>query len=224
MSSLDREKQRLRQYRGTLGLAASLTIIYIALFLVAEYLYNEPIYHLLDSTWGAYSPQSILLSPWGHTTHSNFLNNLLLFIVSSAAVERITGTKALVVFTAASGYFANLLPPILGIGGPGVGISGAFYGLWTIVATLYFIEFLDDVFNGLHYSSILILFLTTWGLTTTKEGIFEFFGLSTPNPGIAVGAHFIGVLFGLLFALTWLATNGRSRLAEIVKPDTGDPV
>lgn len=221
------DEQGLKQYLGSIGAAAVLTGVYLAIFLIAEILYHESIYQLLNSTWGTYSLRTKLLSPWVHTSHSNFLNNLALLVLSAAAVERKTGTKILVIFTGVSGYYANLLPPMIGIGSLGVGISGTFYGLWAFVAILYLSELLDDAFNGLHYSSILTFLLFSFGLTITVKGVSEFFGLSTffglspPGSGIALGAHFIGVLLGILLAFVWLATTGRSQLPKINKPEAG---
>lgn len=219
-------EQGLRRYLGTFAAAVLLTGIYLIVFLAAETLYQESIMELLNSTWGTYSFRTKLLSPWAHTSHSNFLNNLVLFVISAAAVERKTGTKIFIVFTGVSGYYANLLSPILGIGTPGVGISGVFYGLYAFIAILYLFEFLDHGFNGLHYLSVPTFLLFSIGLTMTIKGIAEFFGLSPvlgltpPGQGVALGAHFIGVLLGILLAFVWLATAGRSQLPKINNPES----
>jgi membrane associated rhomboid family serine protease len=159
-----------------------------------------------------------LLNPWLHSTHNHIFQNTLLFALFGAWTERKTGTETFVIGVIIIGYTTNLATGILGIGGFGIGISGITNALET-----YFVLFQLAVYSkamkadpAQYRKAAMHIVLFFIALILVLKSILEFVGYITPNPGVATGAHFIGVVMGAAwFTSKYLGPKLREQFSTL---------
>jgi membrane associated rhomboid family serine protease len=144
-------------------------------------------------------PWTFISSIFMHADLSHlFFNMFALFIFGSYLESRVgAGTFLFVYFLAGIfgnlGYMLTAFNPNI----PGVGASGAIYGL---IGTLAAVAPLAIVYVG--FAPMPMIFVAV------LYGITEFFGLFVPS-GIARGAHLSGLIVGFLYGL--YLRNGMRR-------------
>jgi membrane associated rhomboid family serine protease len=144
-------------------------------------------------------PWTFISSIFMHADLSHlFFNMFALFIFGSYLESRVgAGTFLFVYFLAGIfgnfGYMLTAFNPNI----PGVGASGAIYGL---IGTLAAVAPLAIVYMG--FAPMPMIFVAV------LYGITEFFGLFVPS-GIARGAHLGGLIVGFLYGL--YLRNGMRR-------------
>jgi len=185
----------LRSIPGTIGILLLMSTVYgIQLFIAGSVEFGAAF------TAIERSPELLYFSfnPWLHSTHNHIFQNALLFVLFGAWTERKIGTERFVTGVVIIGYTTNIAPRLLGIGGFGLGASGitnaleAYFLLFQIVAMQK--AFTDEPLQYQKVSKHFILFFIA--LIFVLKSIAEFFGFLTPEPGVAAGGHFIGVLLG----------------------------
>lgn len=196
----------VRNSRATVGIALVLVAVYGLQLFLAGSLRSGPARLVVEHRLGTHGLLFLLASPLVHSSHGHLLGNLSLLLPGGAVAERLVDRRSYVGFVYAVGALSNVLPPVLGVGGFGVGISGAFYGLFAFVGVAY-------VAKAYATSSLLRRFLYTFvgvfGLSFALSGVQQWVGAEPVAPGTATGAHLLGVLFGLGWAVWWLADRRR---------------
>lgn len=192
--------------RATIAIALALLAVYGLQVLLAGTLRSGAAYLVVERRISPSSYLYVLGSPLVHSSHGHLLGNLTLMLPGGGFVERLVDRRAYVAFVYVAGVLSNLLPPFLGLGGFGVGISGAFYGLWTFLGVAY-------VAKAYVSTDLLWRFLYTlvgvFGLSYAVIGIQQWVGVEPVAPGTATGAHVLGVVFGLAWASWWLVSANR---------------
>jgi len=89
-------------------------------------------------------------------------------------------------------------PPILGFGGSGVGISGAFYGLWTVIGVTYAAKWWPSLAPKSRNYKWLIVQGILWfvGLLHAVTAVLQY----PVSQGVGTGAQLAGVVMGVLRA------------------------
>ncbi len=176
-----------------------------ALIIACVVLYIPELIGLEINAWLAVSPYSLPYAPWQLVTamfaHGS-LEHLAMNMVSlwwlGTLLERMQGTLrfALVYFT--SGILGNLAFALLGAG-YAVGASGAIFGLLGAVAVLLYAQR-----ESLMAKAML-------------QGLLVMIGINVLNsfmPGIALEAHFAGLLVGAALEALILAIGGKGSKFE----------
>lgn len=139
------------------------------------------------------------LNPWLHSKHGHLLENAIVFALLGYWTEKRVGSQQFVVAVLATGYLTNLIPPVFGFGGLGLGASGITNALWANFTIGQFVAFQDAIQEDSPVVHQLILHwgLLFVGLLFVLRSIAEFFGLIPHSPGTAIGAHVLGVALGI---------------------------
>ncbi|QLG63210.1 rhomboid family intramembrane serine protease [Halorarum salinum] len=151
----------------------------------------------------------IFLAPWMHSGWPHFWNNLFIFVPLGAWVENRVGWLTFLTFAIMIPYLALSAPVAFGYGELSRGASGltmAVSGYIVPVSLTNLSERLDSISLerrelfvwGLKL--LIVLYLAADAYMTVKR----FFGFEPRPDGVAVSAHFTGLVTGLL----WFAWRG----------------
>lgn len=193
-------KERVETIWATLGLVILILLVYGIQLIIVGDLEPRAAYEVV-SEWIQPNPGFYLfLSPLLHSYHEHVVHNVVLLLISGTLTERRIGSRPLLFFVYGSGVITNVSPGLLGYGGYGVGISGAFYGLWTFVGITYTIEWWDELDRETRNYMRLLGYPALWliGLGHLVTAVFQYVGLLAVTPGAATGAHLTGVIFGVI--------------------------
>lgn len=152
-------------------------------------------------------PVQVIVSPWFHAGPEKLFMNWIMIVPGCFFVERRSNPNHLFLYMSLSGYIANFLPPVIGMGGKGLGASGILYGLWANIGVFQFIKSTSAIAEGEYLRLALNLLLWIIGLFYILHGIGAYIGLVDAIPGVADAAHFVGVLIGGLWAIFQLGTD-----------------
>jgi len=160
-------------------------LVFILQILLPEY---ESYFYFVPSL-AMKKPWTFLTSIFLHANEFHLLMNMFALWMFGSFFERIVDRKTFLIVFFVSGILGNLGYMITAIDSeiPGVGASGAIYG---IIGALAMLKPRAIVFIG--YVPMPMIFAAMfWAVT-------EFLGLFSPS-NIAHGAHLAGLLFGLVY-------------------------
>lgn len=145
-----------------------------------------------------------VLAPWMHAGFNHILQNLIVFVLLGAWVERRVGSVRFLFFAVMIPYLALYLPVVFEYGEWSKGASGLTNALagYTVpvlfVVLAGFIESFEfetrEVASGIGMLVVLV-YLIVDGLLTVQR----FAGLEPPPEGVAVAAHVTGLVLGVLW-------------------------
>ena len=151
-------------------------------------------------------PWTFVTSIFLHADFSHIFFNMFALLIFGIFLEsKVSGKTFLIIFFLSGiiGNFGYMLTA-LGSTTPGLGASGAIYG---ILGTLAVIAPLATVFIGF-FPMPMIFAAFVWGIT-------EFLGLFAPGY-IAHGAHLAGLFVGIAFGF-YLRTQRRKRIVRFYR-------
>ena len=168
---------------------------------------EEAAYRMLVATVRPRYGHLVPLTPFLHASHAHLVGNVAALLVAGTLVERRVGARALVAFVWVTGTLANLLPSLLGASDPGVGLSGATFGLSAYVGVAYLRVGMERVgtaesLRG-HVRVVATLVAGALGLFYTTVAVAQFLGVVPSGPGVSVASHVVGVVAGVGFCAWW---------------------
>jgi membrane associated rhomboid family serine protease len=184
--------------RATLLLVSVLVFVYIFQMAIAESIRSGAAYGVIESQIRPHTTVLFFLSPLLHSSHQHLVKNLASLTLSGGITERRIDSLPLIFLVYLAGILSNALPSMLKYGGIGIGISGAFYGLWTYIGISYATEWWDDVEARDYKQMFIHAILWLLGLWYAVTGVLQYFGLLPVTAGTATGAHLTGVIFGAI--------------------------
>ncbi|MFC7228362.1 rhomboid family intramembrane serine protease [Salinirubellus salinus] len=144
------------------------------------------------------------LAPWMHAGVDHLLNNLLVFTLLGAWVERRLGWAKFLFVSMVMAYLALYLPIVFGYGELSRGASGLTMALtgYAILALLVtFTEQLEtlDVGTGEGLFSFGILLVLVYLTVDAWQTVQRFVGVEPRPDGVAVSAHLTGLVLGMVW-------------------------
>ncbi|MEM0053419.1 MAG: rhomboid family intramembrane serine protease [Nitrososphaeria archaeon] len=171
------------------------TYIFILVCVIMFVFQNLTAYWIYLAFFPRYSlemPWTFITSIFLHADFEHLLFNMIALFFFGLGLENIVGRKLFAIIFILSGIVGNIgyliADPLSGI--PGVGASGAIYG---IVGTLVVLTPFRRVFLYGFLPIPLILLVILWAL-------IDFAGLFSPST-IAHSAHLAGLIVGILFGI-----------------------
>lgn len=144
----------------------------------------------------------LALNPWMHSDHLHIFQNAVIFAGLGWWAEQQIGTKRFSIAVIAAGYLTNLVPLFIGFGGHTVGISGITNMLWTLLALTLIVNFFNEISDpttsDMKPIGHLIFAFGIFGMFVWPS-IAQFFGYMAAQNGAAKGAHFLGVVLGVVW-------------------------
>lgn len=201
-------RQRFRRWvwsvRATLLFTGLLVLVYGVQLAAAGSLEHAAAYSVAKNWLGHGAGVFLVLSPLLHSSHDHLLSNLRPLLFSGVVTERRVGSWSAVRFTYGTAALANILAPLLGIGGRGLGVSSAFYGLWTFIFVTFALEFMSELTNEYTRYWRLIPYgvLAGWGFLYATTGVLQYLRVLPASQGVAKGAHFLGIVFGVVWFMS----------------------
>lgn len=149
------------------------------------------------------SIEYVLVNPWLHSDHFHILGNAVMLLFLGWWTERRVEQPVFLAIVLSAGYLSNLLPAILGFGGLGLGASGVTNMLWGFFTGEQLLRVQRSITEHQLTSRAVLAPITLYlfGLVFVLKAIAEFFGYLPSQAGTATGAHFLGVLLGLIWVL-----------------------
>lgn len=191
---------RPRDYTATLTVAAILIIVYLGQLAVAGSLHPEAAFLAIRALPDV---GYLLLNPWIHSFHRHLVENLAMFVLLAGWVERRVNSAHLAVAIIVAGYSTNLVPPVIGFGGLGVGASGITNALWAYFTGTQLVRFSSELNSNSPGFRTAIPYLAFFGigLVFVLQTLAEFLGYIPVTQNTATGAH----LFGVCLGFGWVA-------------------
>jgi hypothetical protein len=183
-----------RDYTATLTVAAILIIVYLGQLAVAGSLHSEAAFLAVRALPVGY----LIFNPWIHSFHRHLVENLAMFVLLASWAERRVNSSHLAVAIIVTGYSTNLVPPVVGFGGPGVGASGITNALWAYFTGTQLARFSSAVNDNPPNFRTAISHLAYFGigLVFVLQSFAEFLGYVPVTQNTATGAHLLGVCLG----------------------------
>jgi membrane associated rhomboid family serine protease len=148
-----------------------------------------------------------VLAPWAHDGWSHLDQNLVILVIFGGLVERWVEWWEFSAVSIGTAYLSLFGPVTLGFGGWSQGASGTtnvYIGFVGIVVASRFLRRFADAVSLRDWAVVMIYFLGVvifiGKLMVTGA---RFIGAAAPPEGTAVGAHALGLVFGML----WFATK-----------------
>lgn len=203
-----------RRYQATLGFLVLMSSVYLSQLVIAGSYGFEVGFKAITSL-----PEIVLAwtSPWLHSTHDHIFQNAVMFALFGFWVEKQIGSEQFTMAVLFTGYTTNYLPNLLGFGGVGIGASGITNALIAFFTAAQFSRYakatgenrLDMKKVGVH---LLLFFI---GTILVLRSIAEFIGYVAPRPGVATGAHVLGVVIGFAWFIYWRSqSTSRPRVFQ----------
>ncbi|MXR52078.1 rhomboid family intramembrane serine protease [Halovenus sp. WSH3] len=147
------------------------------------------------------NPWTVVTSIYAHNGPGHLLSNAVALVVFGWPVARATTKVRFHLFVVASGSIAGVTQVLVSSAGGVLGASGAVFAL------------LGYLLAGNRLSSSLarIVRLPTWASLLVFVAIAAVVTLATASPGVALIAHFAGLLVGLLAGRLGLLDTGSSH-------------
>jgi membrane associated rhomboid family serine protease len=200
---MDQVREFLYNARATVGLTVVTLGVYGLQLLIAGSTDLTAAFQMVDETIRPNPEFYLVLGPLLHSTHSHVAGNVVSFLICGSVVEQQIESRQLAGFVVGTAVLSNVLPQILGIGGFGLGISGALYGLWTFASIRYYRD--GPSYTGQHEGVVRYLVIIGMSLVIVVGGLYaltgvaQFGGLLPVGQGVSAGAHFLGIVFGAGF-------------------------
>jgi membrane associated rhomboid family serine protease len=140
----------------------------------------------------AHEPWTYFTSIFLHASIEHILVNMAVLLIIGSLLEQSVGARKFISIFLLAGVIGNIGYQITAANQftPGIGASGAIYGL---MGTLAIIDPLQVVYLGFTVPLPIIVLVPVYAL-------LDFLGIFTPD-SIAHGAHLGGLVIGLLFGL-----------------------
>jgi membrane associated rhomboid family serine protease len=143
-----------------------------------------------------------LIAPWLHGGTGHIIENIPVLIVFGSWMENRVERRRYTIFTLAAAYGSLYFPPLFQYGGFSKGASGLTKALIAYASVCLVVYTAKEVNKGEFsirvVASVVALFFTIPSIMRTT---MRFFHLMPRPEGIAIGAHFTGILFGLSYIL-----------------------
>jgi membrane associated rhomboid family serine protease len=193
-----------REIWATLALVSMLVLIYVCQLIVSGSFEDGAAYSIADGPVRSNAGLFLILSPLLHASHGHLLLNLANLFVAGSIFEIRDGHRRLLLIVYLVGAVSNFLPPLLGYGNTGLGVSGSFYALWIIVG----ISSGRKLWEAQEYKITLRVVWSIWSLVILLVGVahgvtagLQYLGLVPVSSGSARAAHLTGVILGMLWVL-----------------------
>ena len=172
-----------------------LTYFLIALTVIIYTLQNFTrgwIYFAFIPAFAAREPWTYITSIFLHASIEHILVNMAVLLIIGSLLERLVGAGKFMIIFLLAGVIGNIGYQITAANQfiPGIGASGAIYGL---MGSLALIDPLQVVYLGFTLPLPIIVLVPVYAL-------LDFLGIFTPD-SIAHGAHLGGLVIGILFGL-----------------------
>lgn len=196
---------RVRRSKGTWGLVILLGLVYLGQLVVARSIQYGAAYTVAQEHVRSHVVVYILFSPLVHSNHGHILWNFFFLAIGGVLVESWVGWKKLLAFVYVIGVASNFLPGWTGFGGYGVGISAANLGLWAFFGLKYCLMCAEEWHEMPREPtrSVVHALPALFGMSYAARGIAQYFGWVSTSPGVAKGAHLLGIVLGV----SWFASR-----------------
>ena len=184
-----------------------LTYILIALTVVVFMLQNFTrgwIYFAFIPAYAIREPWTYVTSIFLHASIEHILVNMTVLLIIGSLLERLVGARKFIIIFLIAGVIGNIGYQITATNQftPGIGASGAIYGL---MGTLALIDPLQVVYLGFTVPLPIIVLVPVYAL-------LDILGIFTPD-SIAHGAHLGGLVIGILLGLCMRIAGNQSSLS-----------
>ena len=155
----------------------------------------------------------IFLAPWMHAGFNHIWQNLLLFVVLGAWIERRVGWVTFLIFTVTIPYLALYLPVVFRYGGLSRGASGLTMALTGYVIPVLLVVLAERI-ESIEFEArevivvsggfLVLVYLTADAWVTVQR----FVSLKPLPDNVAVSAHITGLVLGVLWFSWRLLRHG----------------
>lgn len=144
------------------------------------------------------------LAPWMHAGFNHMWQNLLVFVLLGSWIEQRVGLVPFLFFAVLIPYLALYLPVVFSYGGLSRGASGLTMALTGYVVPVLFVALVGYIasFGGDGKEVVLglgILFILAYLITDAWVTVQRFVEPDLRPDGVAVAAHFTGLILGILW-------------------------
>lgn len=145
-----------------------------------------------------------VLAPWIHAGWSHLWQNLLVFLLLGAWVERRVGWGTFLFFTVTVPYLALYLPVAFDYGGLSKGASGLTMALTGYLLPVLLVAFPERIelfkLNARELAIGLgILLVLSYLITDSWVTVQRFVGFKPRPEGVSVSSHMTGLVLGVLW-------------------------